>query len=142
MSDAINVPKSPSEYASLDAAFAHQRTPLANQALVRRLLAGVEVKQYLDGKSHIKVTRVSGGPAIQVHFGYSNGFISEDEIIRNAGDVDRWPSGRGTGMWGVSHPENRLRSGAGKRERRNREHGTCPDCGLQLPASGTCGTCD
>ncbi|WP_298945015.1 hypothetical protein [uncultured Microbacterium sp.] len=130
-------------YPSLDAAFSHQQTPLENRAFIRNLLAEIDVAGYYDRGNYIKVTRAQGGYAIQLHYGYSNGFRGEAEITRGVGDVDRWRSGRGINLWGVSHPENKLRS-AGTMENKSekREWGFCPICGLKLPASARCDNCD
>jgi hypothetical protein len=131
-----------SAYSSLEAAFVHQKTPLENQAFVRQLLSGVSVDAFFDRGSYIKATRADGGPAVQIHYGYSNGFRSEEEITRSIGDVDRWRSGRATNLWGVSHPENKIRSSSGGGHAEKREWGYCTTCGLKLPASGLCDMCD
>lgn len=131
-----------SAYASLEAAFVHQRTPLENQAFIRRLLAGLDIIAFYDRGSYIRADRARGGYAIQIHYGYSNGFRSEDEITAGVGDVDRWRSARGTALWGVTHPEHKLRSGGGGAKVERREWGFCPTCGLKLPATGLCDSCD
>ncbi|MEI2777989.1 MAG: hypothetical protein V9G19_18910 [Tetrasphaera sp.] len=44
----------------------------------------------------------------------TNGFESEEEARAAVGpDAEIWPSDRGTGLWGVSHPTNWIRAGGG-----------------------------
>lgn len=129
-------------YNSLEDALRDRHLPVENQAFVRTLLSALDVEGYFERSGYIKVTRAGGGPAIAIHYGYSNGFRSEDEIVRAVGDVERWPSARGKGLWGVAHPTNRPHSGGGGTKRDRLELGTCTTCGMQLPATGKCDYCD
>ena len=53
----------------------------------------------------MRAVRRDGGPDLRIASGWSNGFVSEEEVVQVAGDVTRWESGR-TGLWGLSHPEH------------------------------------
>ncbi|WFR65836.1 hypothetical protein P9139_11775 [Curtobacterium flaccumfaciens] len=125
---------------SLDAALRARRIPIENHRFIADLLAWIDVEGYYDTSTYIKVVRVDGGPALQIASGYTNGFRSEDEIVRAVGDVERWPSALGSSQWGVSHPVNSLREteGGGRSER---ERARCTACGAELPLSGECDFC-
>lgn len=74
--------------------------------------------------------------------GYTNGFRSEDEIVRLIGAAaGRAPSSR-RGTWYVEHPTNRVRPPGRERSlSTRREAGFC-GCGMQLSLTGECGSCD
>lgn len=131
-------------YRSLEEALIDRHIPVENRDFIRRALRSVDVAEYVDRGGCIKVIRRDGGPAIEIHYGYTNGFRSEEEILAAVGDVDRWISRRGRGMWGVSHPENKLRdgSGVGSARQDRREYGVCPTCWQTLPATRVCGNCE
>ena len=133
-------------HSSLDEAFRARGVPLANQEFVRKLLDPLDVVRIESTSSYIKVSRADSRTAIQVSSGYSNGFLTEDEITRAVGDVDRWHSARGQGRgihtWGVSHPINALREGGGSPgQKRDRDYGVCLECFQLLPATRICSAC-
>ena len=49
-----------------------------------------------------------------------------------------WSSGRGIGLWGVTHPVNNIGHGGGGPAKEAPDYGTCPKCHLALPAAGRC----
>lgn len=129
-------------YASLEEALRRRRIPLENHALIRRFVEGLDISEFHGTSAYIRAVRRAGGPDIRIASGWSNGFISQDEILGVAGDVSSWPSGRGKGdLWGLSHPRNGGdRSGSGGASAK-RDYGTCPECTMTIHANRTCG-CD
>ena len=139
-------------YATLDEAFQRYATPPANQALVRRIVDNADVAGFVGYRTYFKIERGSG-PALEVHAGYTNGFRSEADAVRLAGDVTRWPSRRFQGAWGVSHPDDRPRVPAAVRRAPSRaasrtpaaterEGAVCPTCFQVMPLTGICPNCD
>ncbi|WP_444663619.1 hypothetical protein ACT17Q_15740 [Cellulomonas sp. CW35] len=127
-------------YASLDEALRDHKVPLENHALIRAITSRIEIKSFYAITGYIKAVRSHVGPALQIHYGYTNGFLSREEALHAVGDhVEIWPSRRGTGQWGVSHPVHGSASG-GSRETRaeRRDFGTCPICRYAFAANGTC----
>lgn len=101
-------------YASLDAALEGHSIPLENRELIRRITSRLPIDGYYSRAGYIKATRTDSPRALHIAPGYTNGFLSEAEILETAGDVERWESSR-RGLWGVSHPENRVRDGGARR---------------------------
>lgn len=138
---------------SLDDAFQRYGTPIANRALIQRIYESTDASGLVGFRDHFRIERRGGGPALEVHAGYTNGFRSEQDVARRAGDdVPRWPSKRFHGAWGVDHPQNRPApastptrtrhtSAAAKREP-EKPAAVCMTCFLELPATGVCPTCD
>lgn len=139
-------------FATLDEAFQRYGTPAANQALIRRIAEGADLAGIVGFRTYFKLERRTG-PALEVHPGYTNGFRSESDAVRVAGDVDRWPSRRFQGAWGVSHPESRAarpsssRPSAPRATRAStaaqpeRVEEVCPTCFMVLPRTGVCANC-
>jgi hypothetical protein len=138
-------------YASLDEAFERHGTPAQNRDLIRRIVEGIDAAGFLGYATHFRVERRGGSPALEVHPGYTNGFRTEQEIVRHLGEgVERWPSRRFHGAWGVSHPVA-VRVPAAPSKRAPRAARTsepeappkvCPTCFMVLPMSGVCQNCD
>ena len=135
--------------ATLDEAFQRYRTPFANQQLIRRIVENTDAADLVGYGSYFRVNRRGGGPALEVHVGYTTGFRSEEDAIRRAGDVERWPSRRLHGAWGVTHPENRARTQTRTAPRRparpsapEKPEPICMTCFMVLPSTGICATCD
>lgn len=141
---------------SLDEAFQRYRTPTVNQALIRRIAERAGASSLVGYRTYFRMERSSGGPALEVHPGYTNGFRSESDAARLAGDAERWSSRRFHGAWGVTHPEKGAepvvatparRSSAAPRAPRaarqpERVAAVCPTCFMELPATGVCAVCD
>jgi hypothetical protein len=129
-------------YRSLDEALKLRKIPLENHKLIRRFTSAIGIAGYFDRGVYIKAVRANGGPALNIAYGWSNGFISEAEVIEAAGpEVSRWPSGRGTAQWGVSHPVHKTSGGGGGATTPSREYGVCPTCNYALLPGGRCGHC-
>lgn len=134
--------------ASLDEAFQRYRTSPANQALIRRIVDSTDVAGLIGFDTFFRITRRGGGPALEVHTGYTTGFRSESDAVRRAGDAERWPSRRFRGAWGITHPDNRpaVEKRPARRPARRaapeKPEAFCPTCFMVLPATGVCATCD
>ncbi|WP_157486979.1 hypothetical protein [Leucobacter salsicius] len=115
---------------------------LRNQVFLGELDENIDVSECLLRGTYIKVTRHSGGGALQIHSGYTNGFRSEEEIIRTFGDVERWPSQRFEGAWGVTHPDHGAYRSENARTHQSRQQDPCPLCFTLMALSGVCGNCD
>ena len=127
-------------YASLDEALRDRKVPLENHPLIRALTSRIGVEGYYGMVGYIKAVRRGDGPALQIHYGWTNGFRSRDEALQAGGDtVVAWPSQRAIDQWGVSHPVHGSSSG-GRREfeAERRDFGTCPVCRLAFAANGSC----
>lgn len=128
-------------FRSLDHALQAHGIPDENRSLIRRFCAELDIVQYDDMGSYIKAVR-SGGPALNIAYGWTNGFRSEAEGRSAAGDAaEIWMSQRGKGLWGVTHPINKIGHGGGGPTKPNRTFGFCPRCNLALSADGQCGYC-
>lgn len=131
---------------SLVAALSAARIPSANYEFIRAItdVVGVEGYRFIDqpDKPYVIATRRDGGRDLHIYYGATNGFYSEDEVIRVAGnDADRRASGSRKGTWCVEHPVNQSRP-PGPRSRDVRREGTRCDCGMQRSVTGVCGSCD
>ena len=130
---------------SLIVALSEARIPGANHEFIRRITAAVGIAGYRVvhnvGKSYVVATRRDGGRDLHIEYGYTNGFISEDETIRVAPDaVGRGPSSR-KDTWYVAHPVNQVRDGS-ERSRDVRRQARLCSCGMELSLTGVCGSCD
>lgn len=142
--------------ASLDEAFERYGIPVANRDLVRTIYENTDTDGIVGFADFFQLKRRGGHPALEVHPGYTNGFRSEQDALRRAGDVPRWPSRRFHGAWGVDHPVDRATPSRASASRSSRGSASsrrtptpppapapvCPTCFLELPASGVCPTCD
>jgi hypothetical protein len=129
---------------TLSQAFAAYRYPLENRSLVQRLVDAIGIDHYegIASRSYIRAIRRGAGRLVHIHFGYTGGLGSEEEILDAVGDVDRgsWSDGR---EWWIVHPLNKLRgaNGAGATSRSLSDYGQCPIHFLALPATGRCDAC-
>ena len=115
---------SPRAYESLSDALRDQQIPLDNHATIRAFCGSIGISRYLRLADSIKAVRRDGGPALEIHWGRTRGFVLETA----RGCLGAVKSGD---LWYVAHPENRLpefsrgsRSGLAKIE--------CPVCHLQI----------
>jgi hypothetical protein len=128
-------------YQSLQEALRLKRYPLENHGFVTRFSSAIEFEGFYETTGYIKAVRADGGPDVQIHYGGSNGFLSEEEVIAAAGleAAGRRPSTERHGLWRVSHPvEAPGRDGAMSGGSAKREYGTCPQCFIQFSADGSC----
>lgn len=129
-------------YPSLHAALHAQRIPRESQGFIERMLEPIPTSAYIERAGYIKVVRADGGPALEIHYGWSSGFRTEEEAVAAAGAEAHWPSARGHGLWGVDHPvRGRRTSERPGLHTRPRDYGSCSSCFQTLPASGVCSSC-
>ncbi|MCA4725798.1 hypothetical protein [Mycolicibacterium fortuitum] len=131
---------------SLAAALSAAGIPSANHDFIRMFTdaVGIDRYRYVDqaGKPYVVATRRDGLRDLYIYYGATNGFYSEDEVIRLAGDeADRRPSGSRKGTWCVEHPVNNSRP-PGPQARNVRREGALCECGMQRSLTGVCGSCD
>jgi hypothetical protein len=127
------------QYSSLDDAFVKFGIPDGNRKFVRDFVQKVGISAFYETSGYIKAVRSAGGPDLHIASGWSNGFVSEAEIVELIGDVDRWGDNERARLWGVSHPVNRIgHGGGGDGGRTSRDYGTCPNCFTKFSASGGC----
>lgn len=127
-------------YASLERALQLRRIPLENHALIRRFVAALEITEFYGTSSYIRAVRASGGPDVRIASGWSNGFLSEQEVLSVAGDVGRWLSNarKSDNLWGLDHPKNGGGRLVSSKADSQRDYGTCPECTMTFRANGTC----
>jgi hypothetical protein len=131
---------------SLLGALSKARIPAENHGFIERVTTAVGIARYQAvtnvDKPYVRARRLDGLPDLRIYYGYTNGFISEDEVVYVAGSgADRGPSSR-RGTWYVAHPTNQVRSG-NERSRDTRREVTrlCSNCNVQLPLTGVCDDC-
>lgn len=130
-------------YGSLEQALRDKQVPLGNHTLIRRFTSAIGIEGYYERAGYIKGVRTDGGPALNIHFGWTNGFASEKEVLRAAGpEPQRWQSQRGTGQWGVTHPAHGPGGGGGPGGNPVAPPDVCPRCNMELLPGGRCGSCD
>lgn len=142
----------------LDEAFERYATPMANRDLIRAIYDSTDVDGIVGFGDYFQFKRRGGYPALEVHPGYTNGFRTEQDVTRRAGDsVPRWPSRRFHGAWGIDHPvdggkstarSTRTAGSATKRPSRKapavpeKPKPVCMTCFLELPSTGVCSSCE
>lgn len=131
---------------SLISALNKARIPLGNHGYIRDIVNAVGITQYranLDtSKPHVVATRSDGGRDLQIYYGYTMGFPSEEEVVRILGPgAPRHPAKSPKGTWWVAHPINAIYDGSERTKNRSREAGFC-QCGMQLSLAGSCDYCD
>lgn len=136
--------KKRTEYASLSEALRAMKVPLENHRLIERFTSAIGIATYYGTSGYIGAERLEGGPSLHIASGYTNGFISEPELLDAVGDYvgDHWTSERGTHQWGVTHPRSGVGGGGGRGgdgRHSARDYGTCPACTILIAANGTCG---
>jgi len=121
------------------------RIPAENHEFIRRITTAIGIAEYRavenSSKSYVIARRRDGLPDLHIAYGYTNGFVSEEEIIHTTGSATgRAPSSR-KGTWYVEHPTTRVRPGGERSRDTRREAGFC-GCGMQLSLTGVCANCD
>lgn len=130
---------------TLISALSEARIPVENHEFIRDMTEAVGIVSYRvvhqEKKRYVVARRRDGQRDLHIEYGATNGFVSEDETIRVApGAVDRGPSSR-EGTWYVLHPLNRARVGTQRSRNVRRESARC-ECGMELPLTGVCISCD
>ena len=127
---------------SLEQALAAHKIPLENYAVIRRFTDAIGISGFYGTSSYIKAVRRGVGPALNINYGWTNGFVSREEAVAAAGDVEVWTSSRGTGQWGITHPvHGSPSSGGGGAAAKDRDYGTCERCFMKFTSAGNC-LCD
>ena len=129
---------------ALERVLAERQMPLENQRFLRPVVAAIGIAQYELTASYIKAIRADGGPDLHIYYGYTGGFVSEQEVVDAVGDrADRWLYAQ-RDLWSVGHPVNKIRTEGGSRSGGSGPVQTpvCPTCFIQLPATGVCDSCE
>lgn len=124
-------------YPSLADGLRDQGIPSDNHEMIRRFCEAIGIETYLRRPNHIKAVRRNGGPELRIHWGWTRGFTSAEEIHASAGDhAIAHPSSE---LWYVEHPVNRLPDSpnAGSGSARP-GYGTCLNCFMERAADGSC----
>ncbi len=85
-------------FESLDDAMRVMGVPLENHRFFRQFTAAIGVAKYYRTSSYIKAVRIDNGPALQIAFGYTNGFLPREEALNASGNTEPWPSARDRSM--------------------------------------------
>jgi len=131
---------------SLISALTKARIPVANHQFIGRFAAAANIAGYhlveRSDKPYVIARRSDGLPDLHIHYGYTTGFTSEDDVVQCAGtEAKRGPSSSRKTTWYVAHPVNRVRpDGATSRHTGRPSAGIC-SCGMELPVTGVCGSC-
>ncbi|WP_159599923.1 hypothetical protein [Agromyces humi] len=126
-------------YSSLNEALQAHGIPVENHRFIQAITEQVGIAEYFGTSSYIKAVRQGAGPALNISYGWTNGFRSEEEARRAAGEgANIWPSQRGKGQWGVGHPEHGSGSGGGAPAKVKRDYGVCEVCFTAYSANGSC----
>lgn len=130
---------------SLISALSKARIPVDNHDFIRRFTTAVGIAHYramaIDStKPYVMAMRRDGQPTLHIHYGFTSGFSSEEEIVAAAGEgAVRAPSSR-KGTWYVAHPTNEVRSRGARGRDVRREAAFC-SCGMQMSVTGVCDFC-
>lgn len=124
-------------YENLDHALEQWNIPLENRPLIRAYAQALGFTHYEDRAGYLKAVRPDG-PPLQIRYGYSTGFVSEEEARTFSGpEQDVWPATR-KNLWGFTHPMNRTHERSAAARAAERDHGVCTSCFTQRSASGAC----
>lgn len=130
---------------SLLAALGKARIPTENHDFIRRLTDAVGIVEYFaidsSDKPYVVAKRRDGRPDLHIFYGYTTGFVSEDEGVRMAGGGGACRPSSRKGTWYVEHPVNNIRPGT-ERSRDIRRQAPFCTCGMQLSLTGVCPSCD
>lgn len=131
---------------SLIAALTEAKIPVANHEFIGQMTRAVGIVEYRvvaqPGKPYVIAKRRDGRRDLHIYYGATNGFDSEDEVVRVAGDaVGRGKSGSRKGTWYVLHPVNEARPALSPSQTDRREADIC-QCGMQRSLTGVCDSCD
>jgi hypothetical protein len=130
---------------SLLAALAKAQIPAGNHEFISRIATAIGIASYRavigSTKPHVVASRRDGLPDLRIHYGYTAGFTTEDEITRSVGQGAERAVSPGKKTWYVVHPINRVGPKRGRSSDKRREAEFCA-CGMQLSLTGGCDYCD
>ncbi|MFM8856976.1 MAG: hypothetical protein ACKOI2_07180 [Actinomycetota bacterium] len=131
---------------SLLSALDKARITSENHAFIRRVAEIVGISRFqavVGAKPYIIATRRDGLRDLNIYWGYTTGFTTEEEATRVGGPgTTIGPSSNPKGTWYVTHPENRVGPREGRARTMRREAAFCDTCGEQTSLTGVCGNCD
>lgn len=118
--------------------------PTENHALVEQVCERIGVSRWLPYSDHFRAVRTSEGPDLRVHWGWTEGFVNEEEVLMATDG--RWTYVQsdhlGAGMYYVEHPINRLHEGGGGAPGKHEPLAqVCPVHHVALPSTGLCDDC-
>lgn len=125
------------KYSSLDDALRSFPIPEPNHEFIRRFIDAIGGGEFYETTGYIKCVRAGFGPDLHIASGWSNGFVSEAEVIDSLGAVKRWGDDDRARGWGVDHPQPG-HGGGGPKSRVRRDYGVCSECFTGYTASGAC----
>jgi hypothetical protein len=129
---------------SLISALKKAGIPAGNHDFIRDMVNAVGIAEFRvvdESESYVIAVRRDGRADLHIHWGYTTGFASEEEIIATVGPrFGRAPSSR-KGFWYVEHALTKVGSGGERSKDVRREANFC-SCGMQLSVSGICASCD
>lgn len=131
---------------SLYGALSKARIPVENHKFIRKFVAALEIDDFCamavdSDKPYVSAVRRDRLPDLRIYYGFTNGFVSEEELVRAAGcGVERGRSRRGE-TWYVAHPTTRVAPRGEHSRDVRRQAGFC-SCGMQVSVTGVCGSCD
>lgn len=129
---------------SLIAALKKAGIPADNHAFIRGMVDSVgaaEIRVVDNAEPYVIAKRRGGRADLHIHWGYTTGFASEEEIISAVGPGFGRNFNSAKGYWFVEHPTTKVRSGGERSKDVRREAGFC-SCGMQRSVSGVCASCD
>jgi hypothetical protein len=104
------------ESTSLVAALTAVGIPAENHEFIQGFTSAIGIAEYRpvvrSDRSYVLAKRRDGGvPDLHIFYGYTTGFMSEDEILQAAGTgCECGASTSRKRTWYVAHPKNRVRS--------------------------------
>lgn len=129
------------EYRTLQDALLGSGIPEGNHDFIRKIEGHIEFAGFVQTSGYLRADRADGGPSLHIASGWTNGFVTKQEVLDIFGPVHSWGDDERARRWGVAHPENSIGQGGGG-GRPERPDEVCPVHFMVLPASGVCGLCD
>ncbi len=121
------------------------RIPTENYEFIRQITTAIGIASFCaitePDHPYVRADRSDGLPSLRIYYGFTNGFTSEAEGLRAAGDGAECKPSLRNGTWYVAHPVTKIRA-AGSKPRDTRREAEFCDCGMQLSLSGVCSSCD
>lgn len=108
MSSELDDAPTTNRWETLDQVFQANDIPMENWPFIQRIVQHIGIDHYEGIKSgrYIKAIRRDGRRMLKIAYGYTAGFLTEEEAVAAAGDVARDPSS--AGGWYVEHPVNAI----------------------------------
>lgn len=136
------------QFASLAEATQEFAIPHENIAVIREVTTHIGIAAYRPAPTYITAERTDGGPDLHIAYGWSNGFIDEEEALAALGDLASeattpWQSDDRVGLWGVTHPVSRgYESHSHEARTAERQRRICGTCFMEVPETRGCSNCE